>query len=361
MKFTTLFLSIIFFSFTNLFSSTHSVEIDTFYGPVEIHEAVLIDLINSPGFQRLKEIHQYGVAKYAKNIEHYTRYDHSLGVFAILRKFNASLEEQIAGLLHDVSHTVFSHVGDFVFEGQGEDAYQDDIHSWYLLKSGIATILNNHGIEWEKALHKHNSYPMLEQDLPNMCADRIEYNIQGGVRHGLISYQEGKEILNNLEFAEGNWYFSNPELADKFACLSIYMTENIWGSAWNLLTYQWAADAIKQALSIQLISFDDVHFSTDEKVWESLCTSKDAIIKEAITKLLKHEEHFQISDSNSLYDVIIYGKYRGINPLVKTQNTLVPLSEINPSFSEYYNKKKSFMCQGWPVIFKTTSKERKAA
>ena len=91
-------------------------KVDTFYGSIDVQEPVLIDLIHSPAVQRLKRVHQYGVAFYTTHKENYTRYDHSLGVFAILRLKEASLQEQIAGLLHDVSHTAFSHVGDWAYD-----------------------------------------------------------------------------------------------------------------------------------------------------------------------------------------------------------------------------------------------------
>lgn len=36
-------------------------QIETFYGPIEVQESVLLELIDHPLFQRLKNIHQYGV------------------------------------------------------------------------------------------------------------------------------------------------------------------------------------------------------------------------------------------------------------------------------------------------------------
>lgn len=107
----TKFIALFLFVTSILLSET----VETFYGPVEVKEPVLLELIQSPAMQRLKHVNQYGVAFFTTHREEYTRYDHSLGVFAILRKNNASLEEQISGLLHDISHTVFSHTGDWIF------------------------------------------------------------------------------------------------------------------------------------------------------------------------------------------------------------------------------------------------------
>jgi hypothetical protein len=48
-------------------------QIETFYGAIEVDEPVLLELIESPAFQRLKLIHQYGVAYYTTHREEYKR------------------------------------------------------------------------------------------------------------------------------------------------------------------------------------------------------------------------------------------------------------------------------------------------
>ena len=70
----------------------YSRQIDTFYGSIEVQEPVLLEIIDSPIFQRLKNIHQYGISYYNTIYrEEYNRYDHSIGVFAILRANNSSI------------------------------------------------------------------------------------------------------------------------------------------------------------------------------------------------------------------------------------------------------------------------------
>ena len=100
------------------------------YGQVKITEPVLIELIKSPALQRLKKIEQHGTWQLHKDYKqsyYFSRYTHSIGVMLLLRKFNASVEEQLHGLLHDVSHTVFSHVADFLFgDDPSKHDYQDN-------------------------------------------------------------------------------------------------------------------------------------------------------------------------------------------------------------------------------------------
>src|SRR5690242_7788429 len=91
------------------------VELQTIYGTFEIQEPVIIDLLESQAMQRLKKINQHGINDVVNPEYAFSRYDHSVGVFILTRMFGGSLEEQVAALLHDVSHTVFSHVGDLIF------------------------------------------------------------------------------------------------------------------------------------------------------------------------------------------------------------------------------------------------------
>ena len=69
----------------------------------------------------------------------------------LIRKLSGSLKEQIAGLLHDVSHTAFSHVIDFVFENKEED-YHEKIYNSVVKNSEIPTILAKYDYNYENIL-----------------------------------------------------------------------------------------------------------------------------------------------------------------------------------------------------------------
>lgn len=58
----------------------------------------------------------------------------------LLRKLGASLNEQIAGLLHDASHTAFSHTADWVLGHKETEDYQDIHHERILRRFGIPAI-----------------------------------------------------------------------------------------------------------------------------------------------------------------------------------------------------------------------------
>jgi uncharacterized protein len=149
---------------------------DRVYGRVELTEQVIRELIGSSPVQRLRRINQSGASQYVLSGKTVTRYEHSLGVMILLRILGASLEEQIAGLLHDVPHTAFSHVIDFVFKDDNHE-YHEKYRSEIVLNSEIPEILTRHGIDIDRILDD-TQHTLLERKLPDLCADRIDYTLR---------------------------------------------------------------------------------------------------------------------------------------------------------------------------------------
>jgi hypothetical protein len=316
---------------------------------IEVEEPLIVELIDSPAFQRLKLLHQYGVSYYISHSEEYNRYDHSLGVFTILREKGASLEEQISGLLHDISHTAFSHVGDWVFgrENQEED-YQTKIYRSYLATSGIEKILNKYGYTVEQVDPKYSDFLMLEQPLPTLCADRIDYNIQGAFFQNFLTKEEALELFHDLVFKDGQWLLTKKDLATKLMRFSLFMTENCWGSALNHLSSRWLADAILQAVKINLISWNDFHFGTDDALWEKLQSSTDPLITHRMS-LLTHPTDFFHLVAPAQSDLSIKFKFRGIDPWILFNDNIVLLSSLEQELAKAFQKTKEQASIGWPI------------
>ncbi|WP_394530364.1 HD domain-containing protein [Priestia aryabhattai] len=119
---------------------------DELYGNFEA-EGVLLELIQSDPVQRLKGIYQGGASRFVNEKWNTTRYDHSVGAMMLVHRLGGSLEEQIAALLHDVSHTAFSHVIDYVLE-QKEENYHEMIYEQIVTGSSIPSILTSAGLNW---------------------------------------------------------------------------------------------------------------------------------------------------------------------------------------------------------------------
>ena len=90
-------------------------------------EAVLIRLIDTPAFQRLRRIRQLGPASLTFHGAEGSRFTHSLGVMAVARRAFDRLAKSYpqlqvhrpvvlcAALLHDIGHGAFSHTAEEVF------------------------------------------------------------------------------------------------------------------------------------------------------------------------------------------------------------------------------------------------------
>lgn len=326
-----------------------SYVLDTCYGSMEIQEPVIVELLESPAMQRLKGVYQYGVLKYLTHTESYTRWDHSVGVFALLRLNGASLEEQVAGLLHDVSHTAFSHFGDYFFHAESlQDSYQDSIHSWFLQTFGIEEILTRHGFDLDQADPKCGRYQALEQELPNLCADRLDYNLQGAYHRGWISRNELRQTLSHIRYHKGRWVISDPEAAALLGEFSLHMTTGCWGAAFNSLVNEWLGKAVERALSIGELSFMDITFGQDDDLWERLHQSPDDEVRRWLRYLRDVERYYQIVPLG--HDQVRFkSKFRGIDPWVETPDGIQRLTEVNPTYRRRYEGVQALMEEGWSL------------
>lgn len=330
-----------------------SKQVVTPYGTMVVTEPVLIELFDSPALERIKHVYQYGIRSLIDGYgKCYTRYEHSVGVWALLRLHGANLEEQIAGLLHDASHTVFSHVGDFLFkQADCRKSYQDDIHERYLEKMGVGKILSKYGIRLEDIVPKGDIHKALDQELPNLCADRIEYNIQEGLMAGLLCEQDVCDILADLKFEQGQWFFTNAATAAKIARVSLHGSRYIWGGPASFVVDSLTAQALRRALDIQLITSDDVHYSVDEIVWDKLCQSKDSELIDLVAKIKDYTKQYTQADQQQ-HDMFVRSKFRGVDPLVQCgDGCLKRLTELDALFVSDYLQLKGQIAQGWYIKF----------
>lgn len=334
-------------------------EIQTLFGHEESVPPIVQELIESQAMQRLKAIDQTGATRYSMQLPAFSRYEHSLGVYMLLRKYHAPLEECVAGLLHDTSHTVFSHVGDFLF-GNGDEAlsYQDTIHNWYLEKQGIGPILAKYALTIEAINPENPEFIALEKPLPDMCADRIEYNLHTAFLFGLMSEKQVHNILKHLHYENNQWFFDDPDIALQFAKISLYYTENLWAEPEELVAYQWMVKAMQAALAANELTVHEIHFSTDLEVLHLLHKSQNRDVQKFLQLFYDPQDSFQFTNQMEA-DHFIKSKFRGIDPLVYYQGKLCSLSSINETFAAQFLNVKEKTARGYYVKWteKTSTQE----
>ncbi|MEI6243151.1 MAG: HD domain-containing protein [Chlamydiota bacterium] len=236
---------------------------DRIYGSFDITSPVLIELIESPSMQRLKKIDQSGYsAPFYPNTFH-SRFEHSMGVLYLLQRYNAPLEEQIAGLLHDVSHSAFSHTIDFLIGSEEKQNYQDDIFKEFIHRTEIPAILQKHQIPIDYILHEKN-FPLQETPLPSLCADRIDYSLRSAIMFREITLTDIELILNKLQVHDQKWVFANKEIAFFYAYLFSFLNNTYYSSLTSAIMFQTTKDFLHYSLEKKYIVFQDLYTSDEE-------------------------------------------------------------------------------------------------
>src|SRR6185369_4920652 len=94
---------------------------------------LLVSLIDTAEFQRLRRIRQPGLAHFAYQAAEHSRFTHSLGTFHLATRILAKLQTKyeispddqtavrVAALLHDLGHGAFSHVLETILGFHHED------------------------------------------------------------------------------------------------------------------------------------------------------------------------------------------------------------------------------------------------
>lgn len=297
--------------------------IDELYGEFMI-EGLLKELILSSPVQRLKGVYQGGASYLVNEKWDVTRYEHSIGVMLLIKKLGGSLEEQVAGLLHDVSHTAFSHVIDFVFENK-EENYHEKIFASTIAESGIPQILSNYGYDYQSILFDDSKWSILEQPAPALCADRVDYTIRDMYRYGYITKEEVRYFLENLIIWDGKMCLKTVAVAEWFVETYYKEVIDFFMDPLNIYSYDRLAKVIKIALDKNLITLSSL-LATDNEVLLLLQSLDD----QEIANLLKQlHPNVKVKEDRNEYDLHLKNKVRLIDPPVLWNNKLMRASELS--------------------------------
>ena len=304
---------------------------DIVYGTNKIEEPVILKLIKQPEIQRLKKITNYGVPKkyYFSEWPDFSRYEHSIGVMILLNKLGASIEEQIAGLLHDISTPALAHVTDWVLGNgkAGDESYHDNLHKIIVDRSKIPDILKKYGFDSREILD-FDSFSLLERPTSKLCADRIDYSLRQFMYYK--NPKITKECLNNLSVENGEIVFNNRTSASQFANGYLECQIEHWGSKKVVKKYHNFSKILKYALDKNIICEKDF-FGNDGTIIGKLEKSDDKKIKELLIKLQKHENVDNKKEK-------VYKKFRHVDPAIKGGKVLSSVDKKFASKLKHYKK-----------------------
>ncbi len=305
--------------------------IDNVYGEEEIIEPVLVDLINSRSLQRLKGISQFGVPDEYYHKKNFSRYEHSLGVLILLRRLGADLNEQVAGLLHDVSHTAFSHVVDWFIGDPTKEDYQDKNHLDFIKKSELPFILKKYDIDYEEVSGLQN-FSLLDTDAPSLCVDRIDYALRELKED--LGLEFVKKIFANLNNVSGQVVFFDEDVARLFADNYMLLQREHWSGEQAKARYHLLSEVLRIGVDKKIISMEDL-MKTDSEVIGLLLQSNNQAILRRLDLLKKG---FNIVESSQ--GIELKKKFRYIDPEVLHGDSIKPLSKLSQDYFNFIEDQK---------------------
>lgn len=296
---------------------------DRIYGNFEITDPLALELIATPSFERLKHVNQFGLTQ-----RHYPmhrgffRQEHCLGVYILLNRLGAPRKEQIAGLIHDISHTAFSHLVDWVVNlDPRKENYQDNIHLSILRRQEISLILAKYGFSPEE-LANLESFGLLEKEIPDLCADRIDYSLRQMPEHTT------QRALSSLTAQNGEIVFNDQDAARDFANDFLKQQVSNWGSYEAVTRYEILSRLFKEAISVGDLAFADFE-TDDETVLAKIIATGNKKYLETLTLLEKPDlSYLPKSDKPT------YKKFRYVDPKILAGGNLMRLSEIDVNFKK---------------------------
>lgn len=301
---------------------------DTIYGSVSIEEPVLRALMQATAVQRLKGVLQHGISGLIGITGQVTRYDHSMGVMLLVRRLGGSVDEQIAALLHDVSHTAFSHVIDYVFDDHDGQSYHEEVKEAYMLRTDLPSILARFGYDWTRFLDE-SAFSLLEQPSPRLCADRVDYFLRDSVGLGLADTAQIAWALDHLTVVNGRIAVADLEAARWMADTFMQADDRSWANFFEVGIYELTARAIRRGLAVGAIDEEDF-WDVDTAVWQKLHDHHDAALQRQLA-LVSPQTQIVWDEENP--DFWVSTKIRTIDPDVVVNGELRPLSAVDAAFA----------------------------
>jgi hypothetical protein len=292
---------------------------DRVYGEVKVEDPGVLALIECPTFRRLQGIKQAGPSALAFPFKTVTRLEHSLGVYLLLGRLGADRREQVAGLLHDISHTAFSHAVDFVFSSEEQD-HHEGLKPEFLRRPDLASTLAEMGFRPEE-FFDDSVYPLLERPLPELCADRLDYFFRDSLACSVTTPDQVARFLEHLTVVGSTIAFNDPAVAREAVDRFAVMNREWWASPTEAYIYNEFADALREAFRTGVLRKADL-LGDDALVLAKIRSARGGRIGAKLQNILRFRP-----EAIQGFAPRVIPKTRWIDPMVVDDSGLRKLSD----------------------------------
>lgn len=306
---------------------------DRVYGMHEITSPVIIEIIKSEPAQRAKKINVAGAWQYINLNADVSRLEHCIGTSIIVKILGGSEKEQLAALIHDLSHTTLSHVVDYLYNNKNHDFHEKHKKD-IILNSEIPGTLRKYGFDVDEIMDDKR-FQLLEKPIPDICADRIDYMFRDSIAF-FNKPPLAEKILAALEVFENEIIFKSEYEAKLFAHYYLLWDRNICSNPRGMACFDLMAQAIRKGMDINILSEKDL-FTYDEFIYNKLKQSDDPEIVKIINTLNPSFEVRVVPEGKVVhhpknYNIYTKDKGRWVDPKVHTKEGIKRLSEIDTGY-----------------------------
>ncbi|MBX6377598.1 MAG: HD domain-containing protein [Clostridia bacterium] len=191
---------------------------DPVHNFIVIRQPLLLDVVDTPEFQRLRRIRQLGTAATAYPGAEHSRFGHSLGVAHVLDRILSHLESEglslseeerlallAAGLLHDVGHGPFSHLWEAVGSLPAHEFWTQHV---VLGETGVHRVLARYDARFPELVasvlrHEHPRRVICDLVSGQLDADRMDYLLRdalfAGASYGRFDLERLVRVLRIVD------------------------------------------------------------------------------------------------------------------------------------------------------------------
>lgn len=170
------------------------------------------------------------------------------------------------------------------------------------------------------------NFPLLEQPLPQLCADRLDYSLRTAVIFEEIDKKTLKSLLKSLTIKANGWVFKERKSAEKYGQLFLKMNRGYYAGPASAIMFRTIGDLVSYALRKRYLEIEDL-YTTDETVLKKLqIKSKNDLKLKTLIDRIDNPKVVLISPNNS--EVQIFCKSRIVDPLLLEKNRVYRLSEV---------------------------------
>lgn len=163
---------------------------DPIHNFIHIDDPIILDLINTPEFQRLRRIKQLGIASSVFHGAEHSRFGHSVGVYELARRITERfghyysdiwdpkerLVTLVAALLHDIGHGAFSHTFEHLFHTDHEAMTREIIMGNTEIHSVLSQVSPDFPNQVASVIAKTYDNPQVVQLISSQIdVDRMDY------------------------------------------------------------------------------------------------------------------------------------------------------------------------------------------